>query len=167
MSGMARLATSAPGTAHGTILGTVHYMAPEQLEGKDADARSDIWGLGAVIYEMTTGTRPFAGDTPASVIGAILKDTPPSISARQPLAPRALDYVVERCLAKDLDERWESAGDIGRLLGGSHRIRRQMWHGMLAQVPHGGAHCVDRSDHTASDCTGVRYVVAPTGRSNR
>ena len=91
-------------------------MAPEQVEGKDADPRSDIWGLGAVIYEMTTGTRPFAGDTPASVMGAILKDTPPSLSTRQPLAPRALDRLVERCLAKDPDERWQSIADVGRLL---------------------------------------------------
>ncbi len=117
MAGMTRVGTATPATAQGTILGTVQYMAPEQVEGKDADARSDIWGLGAVIYEMTTGTRPFAGDTPASVIGAILKDTPPSISTRQPLAPRALNYVVERCLAKDPDERWQSIGDVGRMLG--------------------------------------------------
>ena len=104
------------GRRTGTILGTVQYMAPEQVEGKEADARSDIWALGAVIYEMVTGTRPFAGDTPASVIGAILKDTPPSISTRQPVAPRALDDVVERCLAKDPDERWQSIADVGRLL---------------------------------------------------
>ena len=117
MSSMTRLATRAPETAHGMILGTVPYMAPEQVEGKEADGRSDIWALGVVIYEMVTGTRPFQGDTPASVIGAILKDTPPSISTRQPLAPRALNYVAERCLAKDPDERWQSIGDIGRLLG--------------------------------------------------
>ena len=115
MSGMARLETTLE-TVQGTILGTVQYMAPEQVEGKDADPRSDIWALGAVIYEMTTGTRPFAGDTPASVIGAILKDTPASISTRQPLAPRALNDVVERCLAKDPDERWQSIADVGRIL---------------------------------------------------
>lgn len=117
MSSMTRLTTRAPETAHGMILGTVQYMAPEQVEGREADGRSDIWALGAVIYEMVTGTHPFQGDTPASVIGAILKDTPPSISTRQPLAPRALNYVAERCLAKDPDERWQSIGDIGRLLG--------------------------------------------------
>jgi Tol biopolymer transport system component len=116
MSGLTRMATTPPGTAQGTILGTVQYMAPEQVEGREADARSDIWALGAVIYEMVTGTRPFGGDTPASVIGAILKDTPPPISTRQPLAPRALNDIVERCLAKDPDDRWQSVADVGRLL---------------------------------------------------
>jgi serine/threonine-protein kinase len=118
MSGMAGNTTASPTTAEGTILGTLQYMAPEQVEGRDADARSDIWALGAVLYEMATGARPFAGDTPASVIGAILKDTPPAISARQPLAPRALDQLVDRCLAKDPDERWQSIGDVGRMLEG-------------------------------------------------
>ena len=106
------MATSTPGTAHGTILGTVQYMAPEQVEGKEADARSDIWALGAVIYEMVTGTRPFQGDTPASVIGAILKDDPPPVSRVQPLAPPLLDHIVTRCLAKDPDDRWQSARDM-------------------------------------------------------
>src|SRR5262245_32654837 len=87
MSSMTRIATATPHTADGTILGTMHYMAPEQVEGKEADARSDIWALGVVVYEMTTGRRPFEGDSPASVIGAILKDTPSSITSRQPLAP--------------------------------------------------------------------------------
>jgi Tol biopolymer transport system component len=113
---MTRLATTSPGTAQGTILGTVHYMAPEQVEGKEADARSDMWALGAVLYEMLTGTRPFAGETPASVIGAILKDEPPRVSARQPVAPRALDHVVELCLAKEPDRRWQSAADLCREL---------------------------------------------------
>ena len=114
MSGMTRMATRAPETAHGTILGTVQYMAPEQVEGKDVDARTDIWALGAVMYEMVTGARPFSGDTAASVIGAILKDQPPPITARQPLAPHAFDHLVRVCLAKDPDQRWQSAADVGR-----------------------------------------------------
>ena len=111
MSEMTRL-PAAPSTAHGTILGTMHYMAPEQVEGREADARSDIWAFGAVLYEMATGRRPFDGNSPASVIGAILKDTPPPISARQPLTPPALDDLVETCLEKDPDERWQSIGDV-------------------------------------------------------
>ncbi len=114
MSGLTRMVTRAAETTHGTILGTVQYMAPEQVEGKEADARSDIWALGAVIYEMATGTRPFQGDTPASVIGSILKDEPPSVSARQPLAPHTLDHLVRLCLAKEPDQRWQSAADVER-----------------------------------------------------
>jgi eukaryotic-like serine/threonine-protein kinase len=137
LSGMTRVATT-PGTAQGTILGTVHYMAPEQVEGKEADARSDIWALGAVLYEMLTGSRPFNGDTPVSVIGSILKDSPAPISTRQPLASPALNHVVERCLAKDAEERWQSAADVARLLDWSklnhvadrsrrHKKERLMW----------------------------------------
>ena len=116
MSGMTALATTTINTANGTILGTVPYMAPEQVEGREADARSDIWALGTVIYEMASGTRPFAGETPASVIGAILKDEPVPLSTLQPLSPPSLDHVVALCLAKDPDERWQSAGDIKREL---------------------------------------------------
>src|SRR5262245_32381453 len=108
--------TGGPRTTSGTILGTVHYMSPEQVEGREADARSDIWAFGVVMYEMVTGSRPFDGESSASVIGAILKDTPPLPSTRQPLAPASLDHVVERCLDKDSDERWQSAGDVKREL---------------------------------------------------
>ena len=86
-------------------------MAPEQVEGKEADARSDIWALGVVVYQMTTGRRPFEGDSAASVIGAILKDTPPSITSRQPLTPPLLDQIAVRCLRKEPDDRWQSARD--------------------------------------------------------
>ena len=117
LSGMERATTAGgPGTAAGTILGTMYYMAPEQVEGREADARSDIWALGVVIYEMATGARPFDGESAASVIGAILKDRPAAISSRQPLSPAALDHVVERCLDKDPDERWQNAGDVKREL---------------------------------------------------
>ena len=116
MSGPGQSATAMPDTGHGVLLGTVPYMAPEQLEGCEADTRSDLWALGVVLYEMVTGSRPFTGDSPASVIGAILKDTPAAVSTRQPLAPALLDRIVGRCLAKDPDARWQSAADLHHAL---------------------------------------------------
>lgn len=105
-----------PLTAEGTILGTVQYMAPEQLEGSDAGARTDIFAYGVVLYEMATGRRAFEGKTHASLIGAILKDEPPPISTLQPLTPPALEHLVAGCLAKDPDERWQSAHDLSKQL---------------------------------------------------
>ena len=99
-------------TARGTILGTIHYMAPEQLEGVEADARTDIFAFGVVLYEMLTGRKAFNGRTPASLIGAILKDHPPPVSLVQPLSPARLDRVVRRCLAKDPEDRWQSVRDL-------------------------------------------------------
>jgi serine/threonine protein kinase len=109
-------------TAEGTIVGTFHYMPPEQVEGREADARSDIFAFGAMLYEMLTGRRAFAGDTGASVIAAILASEPPPISEQRP--PPALDRLVRTCLAKDPDERWQTAHDVmlqmrGMLEGGS------------------------------------------------
>jgi Tol biopolymer transport system component len=101
-----------PLTAEGTIVGTFQYMSPEQVEGKDADVRSDIFSLGAVLYEMITGRRAFEGKTTASTIAAILAADPPPISTIQPMTPPALDRVVKKCLAKDLDDRWQTAGDL-------------------------------------------------------
>jgi serine/threonine protein kinase len=101
-----------PITAEGTILGTLQYMAPEQLEGKEADARTDIFALGAVVYEMATGKKAFEGKSQASVIGKILETDPPPISSLQPMTPPALDRVVKKCLRKDPDERWQSARDV-------------------------------------------------------
>jgi len=99
-------------TAEGSILGTFQYMAPEQLEGHEADARTDIFAFGAVLYEMLTGTRAFEGKSQASLVGAILKDTPPAVSTRQPLVPAALDRIVATCLAKDPADRWQAAHDL-------------------------------------------------------
>src|SRR5438132_7576712 len=88
-------------TAQGAILGTFQYMAPEQLEGQEADARTDIFAFGAVVYEMLTGTRAFAGKTHASLIGAIMHADPPALSTLTPQAPPALDRIVKKWLTKD------------------------------------------------------------------
>jgi len=91
--------TTPPGlTAQVSILGTLQYMAPEQLEGRDADARTDIFAFGTVLYEMVTGRKAFEGKTQASMIAAILERPAPSITAAQPLAPAALDRIVQTCL---------------------------------------------------------------------
>ena len=99
-------------TQEGTILGTFQYMAPEQLEGKDADARTDIFAFGAVLYEMATGAKAFTGSSQASLISAILRDEPRPISELQPMTPPALDRVVKTCLAKDPEDRFQTAHDI-------------------------------------------------------
>src|SRR5262245_34724813 len=101
-----------PVTMQGTILGTLQYMAPEQMEGQEADARTDIFAFGAVVYEMITGHRAFEGKTHANLISAILKDHPPLVSSRQPLASPLLDRIVAQCLAKDADQRYQSAHDL-------------------------------------------------------
>jgi Tol biopolymer transport system component len=103
-------------TQEGTILGTFQYMAPEQLEGKEADARTDIFAFGAVLYEMATGKKAFSGASQASLISAIMQNDPPPISQVQPTSPAALDRVVRACLAKDPEDRWQNAGDVGRQL---------------------------------------------------
>ena len=99
-------------TVEGTIIGTFQYMAPEQLEGKEADPRTDIFALGEVIYEMATGKPAFSGKSRASLIAAILTAEPPPIIQLQPFTPPALERVVKKCLAKDPDERWQSASDL-------------------------------------------------------
>jgi Tol biopolymer transport system component len=100
-------------TQEGTILGTFQYMAPEQLEGKDADARTDIFAFGCVLYEMATGKKAFSGATQASLISSILRDEPQPISQVQPMSPPAFDHVVKKSLAKDPDDRWQNAADLG------------------------------------------------------
>jgi serine/threonine protein kinase/Tol biopolymer transport system component len=102
----------APLTAHGAILGTIQYMAPEQLEQKETDTRADIFAFGAVVYEMATGRKAFEGESQASLIAAILDSDPPSMSTLRPTTPPVLDHVVSRCLAKDPEERWSTAHDV-------------------------------------------------------
>jgi TolB-like protein/tRNA A-37 threonylcarbamoyl transferase component Bud32 len=101
-----------PLTAEGSLVGTMPYMAPEQLEGKRSDARTDIWALGCVLYEMATGERPFRGETQASLISSIMAASPEPPSRKQKLAPEALDRLVARCLEKDPERRWQSARDV-------------------------------------------------------
>jgi len=142
-------ASADPLTARGTILGTFQYMSPEQLEGKDADTRSDIWAFGCVVYEMVTGKRTFEGKTQASLIAAILERDPAPMAELVPLTPPALGRLVRTCLAKDPDDRFQTAHDLGLQLrwideGGSaaglpapviaKRKRRElvMWIGIAA-----------------------------------
>jgi len=103
---------SRPLTQEGMVVGTFQYMSPEQIEGKEADARSDIFALGAVLYEMATGKRAFEGKSTTSVIAAILERNPAPISAVRPMFPQALDSVVRTCLEKDPEERWQSVRDL-------------------------------------------------------
>jgi eukaryotic-like serine/threonine-protein kinase len=101
-----------PVTAEGTIVGTFQYMSPEQIEGKELDSRSDIFSLGSVLYEMLTGQRAFPGKSQLSVVSAILENEPVSIGSLKPLTPPALDHAIRRCLAKDPDDRWQTARDL-------------------------------------------------------
>jgi serine/threonine protein kinase len=105
-------APAAPLTQQGAVLGTWQYIAPEVLQGREADARSDIFALGVVLYEMATGQHAFEGKTAASVIGSILERDPPPIDSIRPATPPAFDAVVKTCLAKDPEERWQSAHDV-------------------------------------------------------
>ena len=123
--GLAKLADSASGpltgvselatkrlTAAGFIVGTVEYMSPEQAEGKPVDHRSDLFALGILLYELATGERPFKGDSSVSVLSAILKDTPPTVTDRRPDLPRELARVIRRCLEKDPERRLQTAIDL-------------------------------------------------------
>jgi serine/threonine protein kinase/Tol biopolymer transport system component len=133
-----------PLTAQGTIVGTLQYMAPEQLEGKEVDARTDIFAFGAVVYEMATGKRAFEGKTQASVISSIMSSDPVPMTSLQPMTPPALDRVVKKCLAKEPENRWQTPKDLcdelkwiveggaqaeegGRVLAVSRRWERASW----------------------------------------
>jgi eukaryotic-like serine/threonine-protein kinase len=109
---MAVTEAAPPATTPGVVIGTFQYMSPEQLEGLDADVRTDIFAFGAVLYELLTGRRAFAGRTQTSLIGAVLRDDPPAVSSIVAGVPPALDRAVARCLAKDPDARWQDATDL-------------------------------------------------------
>jgi Tol biopolymer transport system component len=116
-SSLTALPTQQGLTQEGTILGTFQYMAPEQLEGREADARTDIFALGAVLYEMTTGRKAFSGASQASLISSIMRENPAPIAGLAPMTPPALERVVTTCLAKDPEDRWQSAHDVASELG--------------------------------------------------
>ena len=104
-------------TAEGLILGTLEYMAPEQLEGREVDARTDVFSLGTVIYEMATGRKAFTGDSKASVIVRILTGEPPLVTSLQPLTPPELEEVVQKCLRKEPAQRWQNGAEVANRLG--------------------------------------------------
>ena len=104
-------------TSQGTIIGTFHYMAPEQIEGLEGDVRTDVWGFGCVLYEMLTGCKAFDSKSAAGVLGNILNARVPPVRDRQPAISRAIDHIVQRCLEKDPDARWQSMADL------SHELR--------------------------------------------
>src|SRR5664279_4235492 len=116
MSGLSVTLTTPQGshplTAQGSVVGTFQYMSPEQVQGSEADARSDIFAFGAVLYEMVTGKRAFEGKTAASAMAAVLEREPVPIGSVQPLTPPALERLVKTCLSKDPDERWQTAHDV-------------------------------------------------------
>ena len=112
-------------TEKGTILGTLQYMAPEQLEGKATDARTDIFVFGAVIYEMATGRKAFEGKSAPSLMAAILEHDPPPISSLKPMSPPALDRVVKTSLAKDPEDRWQTERDLLRVTTSTEGCRRK------------------------------------------
>jgi Tol biopolymer transport system component/tRNA A-37 threonylcarbamoyl transferase component Bud32 len=110
---MSTMPTNPNMTADGAILGTLQYMSPEQLEGEEADSRTDIFAFGTVVYEMLTGKKAFQGKSQVSLIGAILEREPAPLSNLVPETPQALSRIIHRCFAKNPDERWQSAGDLG------------------------------------------------------
>jgi len=147
----AAAATHAPVTGAGVIVGTVQYMAPEQLEGRPTDARTDLWALGTILFEMATGRRAFEADSTAGLIGRILGTQPPALATVQPLAPPALDRLVARCLAKHPDDRWDSAHDVADEL-------RWIAQGSGAPLPAAGSQAA-RGPWAAAALWGAGFVV--------
>jgi len=122
-------------TVQGTVLGTIQYMSPEQIEGADTDARTDIFAFGAVVYEMVTGRKAFEAKSHAGLIGAILKDQPQPLSAMLPIVPPLLESVVQACLKKDPRGRWQSADDLRAVLQWIADNRRASANGASPDTP--------------------------------
>jgi len=111
-STLSTLPTNVNVTAQGTILGTLQFMAPEQLEGREADARTDIFAFGALLYEMVTGKKAFEGRSQASLISSIMSAEPQALTQHQPMTPPAVEHVVRMCLRKEPEDRWQAAQDL-------------------------------------------------------
>jgi Tol biopolymer transport system component len=126
-------------TGEGRIVGTVAYMSPEQAEGKAVDQRSDVFSLGIILYEMATGRRPFEGDTHMSTLSAIIKDTPKSIADVRPGLPRELSKIINRCLAKDVEDRYQSAKDLRNDL---RALKNELTSGEVVPISGSGVHAV-------------------------
>jgi serine/threonine protein kinase len=141
---------STPLTGEGVILGTLQHMAPEQVEGKPADARTDLWALGAILYEMVTGKRAFEGTSAAGLIGNIMNAEPPALATLQPLTPPGVDRLVRQCLAKDPDDRWQNAHDVANDLrwmretsgvGALTGVRPRRWRSLRTALVVAGGSC--------------------------
>ena len=150
-------------TAEGRIAGTVAYMSPETAEGRAVDHRSDIFSLGVVLYEMATGQRPFTGDSAVSVLSSILKDTPRSISDLNPGMPRELARVVDRCLTKDREHRYQSAKDLRNTL---EELRQDIDSGRLT-TPRASAVVDERARGPVAASSGVAGRFRTWGSSRR
>jgi eukaryotic-like serine/threonine-protein kinase len=140
-------------TEQGTVLGTVPYMAPEQIEAREADARTDIFALGVILYEMTSGRPPFEGRSPATVMAAILTHDPQPVSSARPGVPASVDRIVTKCLAKDPDERWQSAADLMAAL---------LWSRDDSVRGHAGPGALDRHRHVTRRVLAALAIVAAT-----
>ena len=165
-------------TERGTILGTVRYMSPEQLEGKEVDSRTDLFALGEILFEMATGLPAFTGKTKASLIAAVLTAEPTSISKLQPVSPPALDQLVRGCLAKDPDERWQSAHDVklalqwiaaggfeedkpNTAISGKKNLERLAWSLMTLASLMVATLTVHHFRKPASEPQSIRFLIAP------
>ncbi len=176
LNNLTALPTQQALTQEGTILGTFQYMAPEQLEGKDADARTDVFALGTVLYEMATGKKAFSGASRASLISSIMTSEPPAISTVEPMTPPMLEHIVQRCLAKGPDDRWQSACDVSGELrwlasapsGGTPAVSVQSRNGravaivaLLLLAAFLAAFALPRLRPGASHAQAVRFLIAP------
>ena len=152
-------------TAQGKILGTFQYMAPEQVEGAEADARTDLFAFGSVLYEMLTGRKAFEGKTQTNLVAAILERDPPPLTSVQPLAPPLVDSIVRKCLAKNPADRWQAASDWGSALRWAAEGANASTAGAtaVAVTPGKGARHTTRGDLIAAGILGSMAIGVAIG----